>query len=67
MDRIIDIYIRMFEFDAWVFSQWWLYAPLCVPAIFYISFFALKWYVLTIPLWLPVSLILQSIAPRRSK
>lgn len=64
MDRIIDIYVRMFEFDAWVFSQWWLYAPLGMPAMFYLAFFGMKWSVLTMPLWLPFNLILQGLSRR---
>lgn len=67
MDRIIDIYMRCFEFDVWVFSQWWLYAPLCIPAFLYLTFFYLKWGVLTAPLWLPLNLILQGITKRRRK
>jgi hypothetical protein len=42
---------QTFQVDIWVFSQWWMYAPLCIPVIGYLVFFCIKWFVITLPVW----------------
>jgi hypothetical protein len=54
-------------FDIWVFSQWWLYAPLLIPAFFYTIFFFIKWIVLTAPIWLPISLAVKGLIKIRNQ
>lgn len=49
-----------FQFDIGVFSTPWVYACL-VPIMFYLMFFVLKWMVLTLPIWLPISMALQPV------
>jgi len=46
-----------FNFDMWVFSQWWCWAPLGIPAVCYGVFFMIKWVFITFPLWFPVSAV----------
>jgi len=50
-----------FQYDLFVFSQWWMYAPLLIPAIGYVIFFFLKWGVLLMPVWLPLNLLFGGI------
>lgn len=52
--EVVDFLMRSMLFDLWVFSQWWLYAPLCIPFLAYLLFFVAKWWLLTMPFWLPV-------------
>jgi hypothetical protein len=42
---------QAFQFDIEVFSHWWMYAFLCVPAVGYLIFFCFKWFVITLPIW----------------
>ena len=42
---------QTFQFDIWVFSQWWAYAFLCIPALGYLAFFLIKWSIITMPIW----------------
>ena len=58
LNQIAQTLIELWQFDVWVFSQWWLYAPFLIPALFYLSFFFLKWAVLTAPVWLPVAIVI---------
>lgn len=67
MNRILETLIRLWEFDVWVFSQWWLYAPLLIPAALYLAFFFVKWMVLTAPLWLPFYCVVKANAKDDSK
>lgn len=67
IDTILQTLLRLWLFDVWVLSQWWLYAPLCIPAICYLIFMLLKWWLITCPIWLPISLICQAIRGRKSQ
>ena len=60
LHNVLQVLYECWLFDLWVFSQWWLYAPLLIPAAGYLVFFFVKWVVLTAPAWLPVSLIVGS-------
>jgi hypothetical protein len=60
VNAVIERLVELWEFDVWVFSQWWLYAPLLIPASAYLSFFFLKWVVLTAPVWMPVSIVIRA-------
>lgn len=61
MEKIFEKYLELlygfFLYDLDVFSKWWLYLPLCIPAAFYFAFFLVKWIVLL----MPVIIILNSI------
>jgi hypothetical protein len=43
----------------WVFSQWWLYAPLGIPFIGYLMFFLFKWAIISAPIWIPIKAAMQ--------
>lgn len=63
MEKIIDIYVRCFEYDVEVFSQPWIYW--CVfPAFFYLFFFIIKWWALTLPFWMPIAAVLGQFSVR---
>jgi hypothetical protein len=53
--KLLNDYVMLlwnsFQVDIWVFSQWWAYAFLCIPAVAYLIFFCMKWFVLTLPIW----------------
>jgi len=57
LDLLIATYIGFLQYDIEVFSDPWLYIPLLVPFAFYLVYFVVKWYILLIPLWLPVMLV----------
>ena len=59
--EILNVLQQLYLFDIWVFSQWWLYVPLLIPAIFYMAFFIVKWMVLTLPIWYPIIIIIKAI------
>lgn len=65
MQRILDIYARMFEFDIEVLSQPWMYWTLLIPATLYSLFMLAKWYVITAPLWLPVYVALRAFVEKK--
>lgn len=67
IDTILQTLLRLWLFDIYVFSQPWLYYWLLVPACFYLVFFVLKWWVITLPIWLPISLICQAIRGSKSE
>ena len=54
---IIDVLLKLWEYDIEVMSNMWMYIPLLIPAIGYIIFMLIKWYVLLIPVWLPLYII----------
>lgn len=53
LEQVIETLASWYMFDLWVFSQWWMYAPLFIPITLYLVFFLTKWLVLTLPIWLP--------------
>jgi hypothetical protein len=58
MNELLDTLYELWLYDVHVFSKPWIYWCLCIPALFYLKFFFLKWTVLTAPLWLPVVIII---------
>jgi hypothetical protein len=59
--KYLNLLWNTFQFDFRVFSEeLWIYYWLCVPAMVYLSFFIIKWIVLTAPFWIPISLISNS-------
>ena len=58
--QIAQILFDFWKFDMWVYSQWWLYAPLLIPAIFYSLFLTLKWAIITAPIWIPIRAMLSN-------
>lgn len=49
------------KFDFHVMSQWWMYAPLLIPILLYAVFFMIKWFLITMPVWLPAYILLATI------
>lgn len=60
MEEIKVVLESWYMFDMWVFSQWWTYV-FVIPIVLYIPFFAAKWFLLTLPLWLPINLVVSNI------
>ena len=50
-----------FQYDIEVFSQWWMYSHLLIPASAYLGFFIVKWIVLLFPVWGTVAMPLYFI------
>lgn len=69
INEYIEFLWKMFQYDMSVFSQGWMYWLLLIPAGFYFVFFILKWVVLTVPLWMPLVIIVNTFgsAIRKSK
>lgn len=60
MDKVLDILYGFYIYDLEVFSQPWIYWTI-IPAIVYLAFFVVKWTVLTLPVWFPIKILLDSI------
>jgi len=50
-----------FLFDMNVFSQAWIYIWMCIPAVAYLAFFCIKWFVITLPIFFPFYIIAGAI------
>jgi phosphate/sulfate permease len=59
INEIIKTLFELWKYDVEIFSEWWLYAPVLIPAMAYLLFFFLKWTVLTAPIWLPFYIVLN--------
>lgn len=57
MQVILDLLVQQYLFDVQVLSQPWMYYWLLIPAMVYVGFMGVKWAVLTMPIWIPLSLI----------
>ena len=66
MEIVIQKVIEFWLYDMHVFSQWWLYAPLLIPAICYLSFFMAKWAVITLPVWLPFAILIEILVGKKT-
>lgn len=55
--QLITWVISTFMWDMAVFSNVWLWIPLCIPAFFFLIFFLFKWAIITAPIWIPFHLI----------
>ena len=56
---------QQFQYDWSIFTNGWvLYTVL--PAVFYFIFFCIKWWILLVPLTLPLSIISGNIAHARA-
>ena len=61
--QYLQILITQFQFDVMVFStKLWIYYWLCIPALFYLWFFAIKWAVLTLPVWIAPTIVAKAVA-----
>jgi len=60
VEKLLLMLLDLWTYDIEVFSNKWMYIPLCLPAAVYLTFFFLKWSVLTAPVWLPISLIFRA-------
>jgi hypothetical protein len=67
MQRIAELLISQYEYDIAVFSNPWLYVFFLIPAMAYLVFFILKWSVLTMPVWLPLAKIAQSLSSTKDR
>lgn len=65
LTNLANLYYGLYMWDVAQFSKPWLYAWLLVPAFFFTVFFILKWVLLTLPFWLPLTLIVSAL--RRSR
>jgi len=66
MQEVITKYLNLlydlFLYDVEVFSQGWIYAWVLLPAIGYLVFFCVKWFILTLPFWLPIKILIDSLS-----
>jgi len=60
LHKYLEILWNSFQYDVNVFSQAWIYYWALVPAIGYLIFFILKWFVLTAPFWLPFVVVMRA-------
>jgi hypothetical protein len=60
--KYLNILYDYFLYDISVFSNWWMYAPLLIPAILYLIFCLFKWSFLLIPIWMPIRLAISGIS-----
>jgi hypothetical protein len=54
----LTILLEQFIWDVSVLStELWMYWLFCIPALLFFCFLTLKWVFLTMPIWLPLSLV----------
>ena len=56
---ILTFIVNTFLFDMAIFSNIWLYIPLGIPFFLYTIFFFFKWWLITAPIWIPLSAIFK--------
>lgn len=61
MERLTTALIDQWLFDISVLSSPWML--LIVPLMFYLPFMLLKWLALTIPVWVPVAMLVGRVWP----
>lgn len=49
--KYLELLLRCMEWDIWWYSQWWTWAFIAIPALFYVFFLIPRWIFLTAPLW----------------
>jgi len=59
MKTITEILSAQWAYDIANLSQWWVIVFI-FPAFFYFVFMVIKWAVLTLPVWLPATIIISS-------
>jgi hypothetical protein len=59
VEQYLDVLCEQFSFDVGVFSNPWILYTV-IPAVLYFVFFLLKWMVLTVPVWMPFSIVVGS-------
>lgn len=59
MDKVFDTLVDQWMYDISVLSQGWVIWSV-LPAMIYLVFMMLKWLTLTIPVWLPVAIIVKA-------
>jgi hypothetical protein len=59
LDNLFSKLLELWLYDISIMSQSWMYW-LVIPAISYSVFMILKWFVLTSPIWIPISIIFSS-------
>jgi hypothetical protein len=55
IERYLNLLVDQLLYDIHVFSQPWLYYCLLVPAAAYFAWFLVKWWVLLVPVTLPMT------------
>ena len=53
----LNLLWNSFQYDLNVLSTWWVWAAFFIPAVLYILFMCVKWYILLFPIWLPLKLL----------
>lgn len=60
MTGYLQLLSDQFQWDISVMSNGWMYIPALIPIVAFLVFFFLKWVVLTAPVWLPFSLVINA-------
>jgi len=55
----LKLLVDQAQYDLGVFSHWWMWAPLMIPALFYFFFVVIKWSVLTLPVTFAIGVMLR--------
>jgi len=65
-EKYFEILLKMFEYDMAMMAQPWMYYTV-VPILGYLVFFFVKWVVLTMPMWMPFTIVISAATARRRK
>ena len=61
INEILNAYVNLlwssFQSDLNVLSNWWMWAALLIPAIAYMLFMAVKYWILLMPIWISLKLL----------
>lgn len=67
INKYFNFLYECFMYDIDVFSTGWIYYWLLIPAMFYLMFFMIKWWLLTMPMWLPLKIIASAFNPNQKR
>ena len=57
LNKYVAFLLEQFQVDINRFDNPWMYIPFLIPFLFYMVFFAMKWWLLLFPITLPLSII----------
>lgn len=66
-ERIGHKVVDMWEWDLEVLAEPWMYYPLLVPAILFMSFVVIKWAIILCPIWIVPRMIFSGYVEHRKK
>ena len=62
LNKLAELWLQDIEIFSQPYMYWWLF----IPFLIYFSFFVCKWCILTLPVWLPMVLVVSMAHPNKN-